>query len=91
MSNRGSVVILAIMFSGLLAAQAVSPAEQQRFEEIKARHDRGEAVSADDRQFAQSVMERMQQTVAALKTFQKQHKLKVTGKLDHATAKALGV
>ena len=30
-------------------------------------------------------------TVAALKTFQKQHKLKVTGKLDHATAKALGV
>ena len=30
-------------------------------------------------------------TVAALKTFQKQHKLKVTGKMDHATAKALGV
>ena len=30
-------------------------------------------------------------TVAALKAFQKQHKLKVTGKMDHATAKALGV
>jgi peptidoglycan hydrolase-like protein with peptidoglycan-binding domain len=30
-------------------------------------------------------------TVAALKTFQKQHKLKVTGKLDRATARALGV
>ena len=31
------------------------------------------------------------ETVAALKTFQKQHKLKVTGQLDPATAKALGV
>jgi hypothetical protein len=30
-------------------------------------------------------------TVAALKAFQKQHNLKVTGKLDRATAKALGV
>ncbi len=30
-------------------------------------------------------------TVAALKVFQKQHHLKVTGKLDRATAKALGV
>ncbi len=30
-------------------------------------------------------------TVAALKAFQKQHKLKVTGKVDHATARALGV
>jgi peptidoglycan hydrolase-like protein with peptidoglycan-binding domain len=30
-------------------------------------------------------------TVAALKAFQKQHKLKVTGKLDRATARALGV
>ena len=30
-------------------------------------------------------------TVAALKAFQKQHHLKVTGKLDRATAKALGV
>jgi peptidoglycan hydrolase-like protein with peptidoglycan-binding domain len=30
-------------------------------------------------------------TVAALKAFQKQHHLKVTGKLDSATAKALGV
>jgi len=30
-------------------------------------------------------------TVAALKAFQKQHKLKVTGKMDRATAKALGV
>ena len=30
-------------------------------------------------------------TVAALKSFQKQHKLKATGKLDRATAKALGL
>src|SRR5260370_5668107 len=67
MSNRGSVVPLAILFTGLLAAQAVSPAEQQRFGEIKARHDRGETVSADDRQFAQSLMERMQQAAAAQK------------------------
>jgi peptidoglycan hydrolase-like protein with peptidoglycan-binding domain len=30
-------------------------------------------------------------TVAALKTFQQQHNLKATGKLDNATAKVLGV
>jgi peptidoglycan hydrolase-like protein with peptidoglycan-binding domain len=30
-------------------------------------------------------------TAAALKAFQQQHSLKATGKLDHATAKALGV
>jgi peptidoglycan hydrolase-like protein with peptidoglycan-binding domain len=30
-------------------------------------------------------------TAAALKAFQKQHKLKVTGKADGATLKALGV
>ena len=67
MRKRGSVLTLTLLFSGLLGAQAVSPAERQRFEEIKARHDRGEAVSADDRQFAQSVTERMQQTAAAEK------------------------
>jgi peptidoglycan hydrolase-like protein with peptidoglycan-binding domain len=30
-------------------------------------------------------------TAAALKTFQQQHSLKATGKLDNSTAKALGV
>lgn len=30
-------------------------------------------------------------TVAALRTFQNQHKLKVTGRPDHATLQALGV
>jgi hypothetical protein len=67
MINRGSLLTLAIVFAGLLAAQTVSPAERQRFEEIKARHDHGETVSTDDRQFAQSVLERMQQTAAAQK------------------------
>jgi hypothetical protein len=67
MSSRGLVPTLALLFAGLLCAQAVSPAERQRFEEIKARHDRGEAVSANDREFAQSVMQRMQQAAAAEK------------------------
>lgn len=56
-----SAAVVGILLAGLLAGQAVTPAERQRFEEIRARHDRGEAVSPKDRQFAQGVMARMQQ------------------------------
>jgi hypothetical protein len=57
--------ILGIVLAALLAGQAVTPAERQRFEEIRARHDRGEAVSAEEQRFAQSVMARTQQANAA--------------------------
>jgi hypothetical protein len=48
-----------------LFGQAVSDAERQRFEEIKARHDAGKAVSAEEQQFAQRIMQRMNQAQAA--------------------------
>ena len=64
MSDRGWIPALAIFFAGLIFAQAVTPAERRRFEEIRARHDLGEIVSAEDRRFA-SAMARMQQTAAA--------------------------
>jgi lysophospholipase L1-like esterase len=37
----------------------------QRFEQIKARHDRGEAVSAEEQRFAQDIMARQRQAGAA--------------------------
>jgi hypothetical protein len=40
----------------LLAQQGVSPEDRKRFEEIKARHDRGEQVSEEDRAFAMRIM-----------------------------------
>jgi hypothetical protein len=49
----------------VVSAQQVTDAERQRFEEIKARHDRGEPVNAADREFAQRIMQRMNQAQAA--------------------------
>src|SRR5262249_53533651 len=49
--------------AALLAAQAVSTAERQRFDEIRTRVERGEQISADDRQFAQGVMARLQKMI----------------------------
>lgn len=43
----------------------VTEAERSRFEEIKARHDRGETISPEDQRFAQEIMARMNQGVAA--------------------------
>ncbi len=40
----------------LLAQQSVSPEDRKRFEEIKARHDKGEQISAEDQKFAMGVM-----------------------------------
>ena len=54
-----------LLICSLLTAQAISDADRQRFEEIRARHDRGEPISQEDRQFAQSIMERMNQQEAA--------------------------
>jgi hypothetical protein len=45
--------------------QQVTDAERQRFEEIKARHDAGQPVNAADREFAQGIMQRMNQAQAA--------------------------
>jgi hypothetical protein len=58
--------LLAFLLGSLLSAQVFTPAERARFEEIRARRDRGEAISAEDRQFAQSMNARMQQKNAAL-------------------------
>ena len=65
MTRRLSILSIVLLVPALLLAQAVSPAERLRFEEIRARHDRGEAVSEADRQFAQSVMARINQASAA--------------------------
>jgi Spy/CpxP family protein refolding chaperone len=43
----------------------VTEAERRRFEEIKARHDRGETISPEDQRFAQEIMARMNQGDAA--------------------------
>ena len=48
-----------------IRAQQVTDAERQRFEEIKARHDAGKPVSAEDRAFAERIMQRMNQAQAA--------------------------
>jgi hypothetical protein len=40
----------------LLAQQTVSPEDRKRFEEIKARHDKGEQISDEDRAFAMRIM-----------------------------------
>lgn len=45
--------------------QQVTDAERQRFEEIKGRHDRGEPVNAADREFAERILQRMNQAQAA--------------------------
>jgi hypothetical protein len=57
-------LFLLAAFIPLLCAQPVSDAERQRFEQIKARHDAGQPVNAEDRQFAERVMQRMNQTQA---------------------------
>jgi hypothetical protein len=48
-----------------LCGQAVSDADRQRFEEIRARFQRGEPVTAEEKQFAQGVMARTNQGNAA--------------------------
>ena len=59
------LLILALFLPALLFSQPVSQADRQRFEEIRARHDRGEKISADDQQFAQGIMARINQANAA--------------------------
>ena len=39
----------------------ITDAERRRFEEIRARRDRGEAISPEDQRFAQEIRERMNQ------------------------------
>src|SRR5689334_10573082 len=58
-------LFLVLTLSLPLLSQPVTPTDRQRFEEIRARHDRGEQISPEDRQFAQSIMARINQTNAA--------------------------
>ena len=60
-------LFLAFALTLPLLSQTVSQADRQRFEEIRARHDRGEQISSEDRQFAQGIMARMNQANAAQK------------------------
>jgi hypothetical protein len=60
-----SRIVLLMAMAAALFGQAVSDAERQRFEEIKARHDAGQRVSAEEQQFAQRIMQRMNQAQAA--------------------------
>ena len=67
MAPRFGLRVVALFVPVLLLAQAVSQSDRQRFEEIRARHDRGEPISAEDRQFAQGIMARINQANAAQK------------------------
>ena len=53
------MVVPAALLALQLLAQAVSPEDRKRFEEIKARHDRGEQVSEADRAFAMGIMRKL--------------------------------
>jgi len=44
-----------------LFGQAVSDADRQRFEQIRAKHESGQPITDEERQFAQSVMARLSQ------------------------------
>src|SRR5689334_25121078 len=66
MRFRLALLALALAIPALVA-QPVSQAERQRFEEIRARHDRGESVSPADREFARGIIARMNQADAAQK------------------------
>jgi hypothetical protein len=59
MRIRTWMLTVALLTPFVLSAQAVSEADRQRFEQIKARHDRGEQVSPEEQKFAMSVMGRM--------------------------------
>lgn len=65
MHSRRWMEVLALLLPMLLGAQAVGDADRKRFEEIRARHDRGETISAEDQRFAQGIMARMNQANAA--------------------------
>jgi hypothetical protein len=57
MSLRLWKAALLLVLPLVLLAQNVSPEDLKRFEEIKARHDRGEQVSDADRAFAMHIMQ----------------------------------
>ena len=59
------MAVFALLLPMLLAAQAISDADRKRFEEIRARHDRGETISAEDQRFAQGIIARMRQASPA--------------------------
>ena len=60
----GGVLALALL-TPLLHGQAISEADRQRFEQIRAKHDRGEQVPPEEQKFAQSILARMNQAQTA--------------------------
>jgi lysophospholipase L1-like esterase len=60
-------LLVSLLFSVVLFSQPVSQSERQRFEEIRSRHDKGEPISPEDRQFAQGILQRINQQAAAQK------------------------
>jgi hypothetical protein len=59
------MLLIALVGALLLVAQAPTPEETKRFEGIKARHDRGELVTVEERDFAMRYTARQKQPVAA--------------------------
>src|SRR5713226_3506870 len=59
------VLVPVFLFACVLPAQAPPDSPDKRFEEIKAKHDRGESITPDERNYAQSVMARRNQENAA--------------------------
>jgi hypothetical protein len=59
----------------LAAAAVAQTAGDRRFEEIKARHDRGEKITAEEREFASRTTERRSQEAAAKRfaDYEKEH------------------
>jgi len=53
--------LLFLALAAPLCAQQVSDADRQRFEQIKAKHDRGEPVTPEEQQFAQGILARQNQ------------------------------
>ena len=62
-----AIVPLLALFAGplLVAQQSSPPAEDSKFEQIKGKRDRGEKLTAEERDYAQSVMEKRNQQTAA--------------------------
>ena len=61
MRKTARMLLIALVGALLLAAQAPTPDEAKRFEAIKARHDRGEPVTAEERNFAMRYMQGQKQ------------------------------
>lgn len=64
-----------LLLVATLGGQSISDADRRRFEEIRAKHQRGEAITPEERAFAQQMMERRNQQGAAARNreYARQH------------------